>query len=222
MDDVQKVEGANKSSLEKWINAILNEDAENLSIGSVRTLQMLKQEFERLQKENAELLSKLKPVEKVSDAEIGNMASEKYPVNIWYVTDKNTGKQKSIGDENEDFREGYIAGAKAIREILNNKESIFKDFKEVTGHNTPAELRAYEKGREDEASVYIDFIRKYEGNTNSVFGQAMKDTFDRLNNKESNAVEFYKWLRKNYNSDMAKEGISIEKLYEVFKLAPKQ
>lgn len=93
------------SNLEKWINAILNEDLENLSIGSVRTLQMLKQEFERLQKENAELLAKLKPVEKVSDAEIGNMASEKYPVNIWYVTDKNTGKQKSIGDENEDFRE---------------------------------------------------------------------------------------------------------------------
>lgn len=43
------------SNLEKWIKAILQEDVKNLSIGSVRTLQMIKQEFERLQKENKEL-----------------------------------------------------------------------------------------------------------------------------------------------------------------------
>lgn len=43
------------SNLEKWINAILNEDAANLSLGSVRSLQMIKHEMERLQKENAEL-----------------------------------------------------------------------------------------------------------------------------------------------------------------------
>jgi hypothetical protein len=42
------------SNLEKWIKAILNEDADHLSIGSVKTLQMIKHEFERLQKENAE------------------------------------------------------------------------------------------------------------------------------------------------------------------------
>lgn len=40
-------------NLEKWIRAILNEDADNLSLGSVRTLQMIKHEFERMQKELA-------------------------------------------------------------------------------------------------------------------------------------------------------------------------
>ncbi len=48
------------SNLEKWINAILNEDAKNLSIGSVRTLQMIKQEMTRLQanqKDDADLSS---------------------------------------------------------------------------------------------------------------------------------------------------------------------
>lgn len=43
------------SNLEKWIQAILTKDFEKISIGSVRTLQMIKHEFERLQKENAEL-----------------------------------------------------------------------------------------------------------------------------------------------------------------------
>lgn len=51
------------SNLEKWIKAILNEDADNLSIGSVRTLQMIKAEFERLQKENAEATELLKGYE---------------------------------------------------------------------------------------------------------------------------------------------------------------
>jgi hypothetical protein len=39
------------SNLEKWCKAILNEDADKMSIGSVRTIQLIKQEFERLQKE---------------------------------------------------------------------------------------------------------------------------------------------------------------------------
>jgi len=49
------------SNLEKWIRAILNEDADNLSMGSVRTLQMIKHEFERLQKENERLASQFQP-----------------------------------------------------------------------------------------------------------------------------------------------------------------
>ena len=40
------------SNLEKWCKAILQEDADKMSIGSVRTIQLIKQEFERLQKEN--------------------------------------------------------------------------------------------------------------------------------------------------------------------------
>lgn len=43
------------SNLEKWCKAILQEDADKMSIGSVRTIQLIKQEFERLQKENIDL-----------------------------------------------------------------------------------------------------------------------------------------------------------------------
>jgi uncharacterized membrane protein YgcG len=48
-----------KSKLEQWIRAILNEDADNLSLCSIRTLQMIKHEFERLQKENEQLKEKM-------------------------------------------------------------------------------------------------------------------------------------------------------------------
>lgn len=37
-----------KSSLEKWIDAVLHEDGKNLTIGSVRTMAMIRQEFKRL------------------------------------------------------------------------------------------------------------------------------------------------------------------------------
>ncbi len=46
------------SSLETWINAVLAEDATNLSLDSVRRLQMIRQEIDRLQKENTELHKK--------------------------------------------------------------------------------------------------------------------------------------------------------------------
>lgn len=55
------------SNLEKWIKAILNEDADNLSIGSVRTLQMIKREFERLNKENAEWKEECERLAKVAE-----------------------------------------------------------------------------------------------------------------------------------------------------------
>lgn len=37
-----------KSSLEKWIDAVLHEDGDNLSIGSVRSMQMIRQEMKSL------------------------------------------------------------------------------------------------------------------------------------------------------------------------------
>jgi hypothetical protein len=55
------------SKLEQWIKAILNEDADKLSIGSVRTLQMIKHEFERLQKENEILKHENDQLNKTSD-----------------------------------------------------------------------------------------------------------------------------------------------------------
>lgn len=50
------------SNLEKWCKAILNEDADKMSIGSVRTIQLIKQEFERLQKES---ISQSKQIEEL-------------------------------------------------------------------------------------------------------------------------------------------------------------
>lgn len=42
------------SSLETWIRAVLNDDTDKLSIGSVNTLGFIKHEIEQLRKENIE------------------------------------------------------------------------------------------------------------------------------------------------------------------------
>lgn len=50
-----------------------------------------------------------------------------------------------------------------------------QDFFEHTGFLTHEELSAYEKGREDEASVWLKFIRDWKGESNSVLGQTLTD-----------------------------------------------
>ena len=55
-----------------------------------------------------------------------------------------------------------------------------KDFKEVTGFNTPEELSAYEKGREHEGRVIVDWIKKWNGKTNSVMGQILYNKFKEI------------------------------------------
>lgn len=51
------------------------------------------------------------------------------------------------------------------------------EYKKITGFDTPAERKAYEEGREDEAKVIFDFIRKWDGKTNSGLGEMLDDKF---------------------------------------------
>ena len=45
------------SNIKKWCEAILQVDTDKMSITSVRNIQLIKQEFERLQEENEQLKS---------------------------------------------------------------------------------------------------------------------------------------------------------------------
>jgi hypothetical protein len=83
------------SNLEKWIRAILHEDLDKLSIGSVRTLQLIRQEFQRLQTENKELKKMIattpttpktdKDADELTEAYV--LVSEQEAKNAWTVGD---------------------------------------------------------------------------------------------------------------------------------------
>ncbi len=76
------------SSLETWINAVLAEDATNLSLDSVRRLQMIRQEIDRLQKENAELHKKnLRYEENVKPVEGETIARKEDTLYTYYQLD---------------------------------------------------------------------------------------------------------------------------------------
>src|SRR6185312_12393126 len=62
----------------------------------------------------------------------------------------------------------------------NEMEDIPADFKQVTGHDSPKEMAAYEKGREDEQQVIIEWIEKWDGSGNSVMGTTLKKVFEKL------------------------------------------
>jgi len=62
----------------------------------------------------------------------------------------------------------------------NEMEDIHADFKQVTGHDSPKEMAAYEKGREDEQQVIIEWIEKWDGSGNSVMGTTLKKVFEKL------------------------------------------
>ena len=70
----------------------------------------------------------------------------------------------------------------ACFEKLHESKDIPADFKQVTGHDSPKEMMAYEKGREDEQKVCADWIEKWDGKSNSVMGALLKKKFDELNN----------------------------------------
>lgn len=55
-----------------------------------------------------------------------------------------------------------------------------KIFKQVTGHDSPKEMMAYEKGREDEQQVIIEWIEKWDVSNNSVMGALLKKKFNEL------------------------------------------
>lgn len=79
--------------------------------------------------------------------------------------------------------------------VDKSNDNIPTDFKQVTGHDSPKEMMAYEKGREDEQQVIIEWIEKWDGSSNSVMGALLKKKFDER--KDSGAIEFAEWLRKN-------------------------
>lgn len=78
-----------------------------------------------------------------------------------------------IADLKKQFME-YIS-------IVNEKnENIPADFKQITGHNSPKEYAAYEKGREDEQEVIMKWIEEWNGSSNSVMGALLKKKFNEL------------------------------------------
>jgi len=58
------------------------------------------------------------------------------------------------------------------------------EFKKVTGWDTREEWKAYEEGREDEQEVICEWIKNWDGSTNSQLGQIlfskMKEIKDKL------------------------------------------
>jgi len=54
-----------------------------------------------------------------------------------------------------------------------------KHMNNIIGFHTLEELAAYEKGRDHEQNVIIDFLGKWEGSTNSVMGQILKEFVDK-------------------------------------------
>lgn len=61
-----------------------------------------------------------------------------------------------------------------------------EEHKKITGFNTPEESIAYDKGREDEETVLINWIINWDGSTNSRLGQILYDLCinTELNNEE--------------------------------------
>lgn len=64
--------------------------------------------------------------------------------------------------------------------------SEVEDFKAMTGWDTPAEMAAYEKGREHEEELMIRFIAAWDGETNSGFGRILADKFKEISGKNLN------------------------------------
>ena len=54
------------------------------------------------------------------------------------------------------------------------------EHKKITGWPTPEEYLAYEEGRRDEQKVMMDFIRKWDGHTNSAFGHLMNEKLNEI------------------------------------------
>ena len=68
---------------------------------------------------------------------------------------------------------------------------LMKGHKEITGFQTPSELAAYEKGRNDEEKVMVKFIGDWQPNeTNSVIGQLLADKNNKLQAELKSLQEF--------------------------------
>lgn len=70
------------------------------------------------------------------------------------------------------------------RNFRQPNASELADFKKITGWDTPAEMEAYEKGREHEEELMIRFIQAWDGETNSGFGRILADKFKEISGKK--------------------------------------
>ena len=75
------------------------------------------------------------------------------------------------------------------KEIQERIEQM-KDYKEITGFETPSELAAYEKGREHEQKTIVKFIENWNGETNSGLGQLLADKL-KSNTKNDSKNKMY-------------------------------
>lgn len=55
--------------------------------------------------------------------------------------------------------------------------------KDITGFDTPEEFFAYESGRIHKEKMIIDFIKKWNGNTNSELGFILNKKFKEVKDK---------------------------------------
>ena len=67
------------NKIEQWLNAIINEDGHRMSAGSLRTIEMLRTEFKRLQLlQQNQCTTQLPPI---TDAEYKEVMKSLYPAN---------------------------------------------------------------------------------------------------------------------------------------------
>lgn len=128
---------------------------------------------------------------------------------------------------------------KANREILDSvsikrkpvgNENIPPDFKQVTGHDSPKEMMAYEKGREDEQQVIIEWIEKWDGSSNSVMGATLKKVLKKFERKDSADIEEklklecrrIKIQRNEYEQELIRTRRKVSRLNAIIKSQPKQ
>lgn len=76
---------------------------------------------------------------------------------------------------------GGIEDDRIIEHLLESSSlSTPPDCKEITGHNSIEEYRAYEEGYSAREKVTIEWIKKWDGSTNSGLGQLLMDKFREL------------------------------------------
>lgn len=83
--------------------------------------------------------------------------------------------------------------------IVNENKDIDEECLKITGHNSPKEYAAYEKGREDEQEVIMKWIEEWNGSSNSVMGALLKKKFNELFtylSKQTNNRRIYDKHRK--------------------------
>ena len=82
---------------------------------------------------------------------------------------------------------------------------------------TPAELEAYEKGREHEEKTIVNFIQNWNGETNSVIGKLLADKVQAENEKLKDELDE---LQHKYEVEYRDSGvyqIEVGKLKEALK-----